>query len=386
MKLTLTEEQRALQTSARRLFESECPISLVRELRDPGAARIPEKLWLGLRDIGILGLPFDSQVGGEGGSLFDLGLVYQEAGRALCPTAFFSTMNFGLTVATLGTKQQAEEWIPKIASGAISGTTSLWDPSSGMGPTGIWAAYRNDGWRLNGSAPFIADADIVDQIVIMATAPGGRGTQRDLVVLLTPGGADVHLRRMQTFSHDVQCRMTLSNCAVDPTAILCELSGPDSTARIDWLRSASTALQCMEAVGGAQAVLDRTVSYISERTQFGRPIGSFQAAQHHIANMRIAIDAARLTAYQALWWVSTGSHAVRETSIAKLKANDAYASATLMAHQLHGGMGYLRETDLHMWSERAKVIELRGGASDVQLTRLGDLLNDGGAAAPISLL
>ena len=121
----------------------------------------------------------------------------------------------------------------------------------------------------------------------------------------------------------------------------------------------------MEMAGGATAVLDRTVDYVKVREQFGRPIASFQAAQHHVANMRMAVDGARLTANQAIWWTGTGQPATRAVAIAKMQASEAYKWVTLTAHQLHGGMGYVRETDLHLWSERAKATEIQGGTADV---------------------
>jgi alkylation response protein AidB-like acyl-CoA dehydrogenase len=113
--------------------------------------------------------------------------------------------------------------------------------------------------------------------------------------------------------------------------------------------------------------------YIKEGNQFGRPIAGFQAAQHHVANMRMAIDGARLAANQAIWWVGQGQVAERKVAIAKLKCGEAYKNATLTAHQSHGGMGYLRETNLHLWSERAKVTEFMGGAEDVQYAVLSKL-------------
>ena len=140
------------------------------------------------------------------------------------------------------------------------------------------------------------------------------------------------------------------------------------------MSNAVTGLQCMEMVGGALAVIERTVDYVKGRHQFNRPIASFQAAQHHVANIHIAIDGARLTSYQAVWLIGRGELAQREIAIAKLKCNEAYKFTTLTAHQLHGGMGYLRETDLHLWSQRAKATELLGGAWDVQLAHLENAL------------
>ena len=120
-----------------------------------------------------------------------------------------------------------------------------------------------------------------------------------------------------------------------------------------------------EMVGGGAAVLERTVEYVRAREQFGRAIGSFQAVQHIVADIHIALEAARLSADSAIWWLAEGEPAGRKVAIAKLHVSEAYKSATLNAHQVHGGMGYVRETDLHLWSERAKVSEIRGGTADV---------------------
>ena len=115
------------------------------------------------------------------------------------------------------------------------------------------------------------------------------------------------------------------------------------------------ALLSLDLVGVGQAVIDRTVEYTKLRHQFGRPIASFQAAQHLVANMHIALSAARLAAHSAVFWIARGRTATKETAIARMHAARAARLITLDAHQLHGGMGYVTETDLHLWSERATV-------------------------------
>ena len=125
------------------------------------------------------------------------------------------------------------------------------------------------------------------------------------------------------------------------------------------------ALGSLDLVGVGQAVLDRTVDYTTLRHQFGRPIASFQAAQHLIANMHIALSAARLAAHSAAFWIGRGRTGTRETAIARMHAATAARLITQDAHQLHGGMGYVTETDLHLWSERARVGSTFGGGADV---------------------
>jgi alkylation response protein AidB-like acyl-CoA dehydrogenase len=133
-----------------------------------------------------------------------------------------------------------------------------------------------------------------------------------------------------------------------------------------------TALASLEMTGGAQSIVERTAEYVKVREAFGKPIGSFQAVQHHLANAAMAVRGADLAAWQALWRLSEGLPAVREVAIAKASAGRAYKEASVIAHQLHGGMGYIEETDLHLWSRRAIAADLRHGSANHHMQRLAD--------------
>src|SRR6202000_2588175 len=113
------------------------------------------------------------------------------------------------------------------------------------------------------------------------------------------------------------------------------------------------------------------VDYTMARKQFGRPIASFQAAQHLVANMHIALAAARLAAHSAVFWIGRGHTATRETAVGRMHAAGAARLITLDAHQLHGGMGYVTETDLHLWTERARLGSTLGGASEIAAASVG---------------
>ena len=128
--------------------------------------------------------------------------------------------------------------------------------------------------------------------------------------------------------------------------------------------NALVALDCLDLVGVGEAVIDRTVAYTKMREQFGRPIASFQAAQHVVADMHIALAAARLAAQSATFWIGRGRTATRETAIARIRAAEV-KKITLDAHQLHGGMGYVVDTGLHLFSERARVLSTLGGGADI---------------------
>jgi len=153
----------------------------------------------------------------------------------------------------------------------------------------------------------------------------------------------------------------------------------DDDARPALRRVANTAvaLGSLDLVGIGQAVVDRAVDYTKLRHQFGRPIASFQAAQHMVANMHIALAAARLAAHSAVFWIARGHTATRETAIARMHAATAARLITLDAHQLHGGMGYVTETDLHLWTERARLGSTLGGGADVAASWLEQTLEEG---------
>jgi alkylation response protein AidB-like acyl-CoA dehydrogenase len=368
MKLALDDEQTALQETLRHLLEKECPTSLVREMKQSATA-MPSTLWRALAEFGVFGLGLPAALGGEGGDLFALGLFFQEAGRVLCPTLVYSTLALRLALERLAATDGRQRWLPGLASGELTGTTALWNPSdSGDLDTGLRADRVADSWRVTGSLDFVANADVADLVLLSAVGLRSDGSTRTMGFVVPAKHPGWTATRHRTMSGDNQCRVA-ADLLLDDEHCISDDAGLRERDGL-WVSNAATALQCMEMVGGAQAVLARTVEQIKTRHQFNRPIASFQAAQHHVANMHIAIDGARLVAHQAIWLLGQDRLAQREVAIAKIKCNEAYKVVTLTAHQLHGGMGYLRETDLHLWSERAKTTELLGGSGDVQLSRL----------------
>jgi alkylation response protein AidB-like acyl-CoA dehydrogenase len=378
MRVALTSDQRALAAALRTALDKEWGPEQVREAQASDAPR-PERLWQVLRDIGVFGLALPEDLGGVGGDLFDLGLFYEAGGRVLCSTLAYSTLGFRLALQRLGLPEQQRRWLPRLAAGELTATLALWNPSDNSDLTPTLTARRHDaGWLLSGTADFVPNAGIADMMIVSAAVTeadtdndgDGAGGRRTICCVLDPSRPECQTIRHHTFSRENQGRVILDGLAVSAEDAIDLGRGEQAAGDLRWVSNAVTALQCMEMTGGALSVLDRTVSFVKNRHQFNRPIASFQAAQHHVANMHIALDAGRLTAYQAVWLLGRGRTASREVAIAKLKCNEAYKFATLTAHQLHGGMGFLRETDLHLWSQRAKSAELLGGAWDVQLAAL----------------
>jgi alkylation response protein AidB-like acyl-CoA dehydrogenase len=367
MKVVHTPEQSEFISSLRDLFAAACPPALVRQMKEPDSDGFPAHLWDALTGVGAFGLALDPEFGGEGAGLYELGLLFGEAGRVLCPTVVYSTLIFGVAAQRLADADQAKRLLPALARGEIKAATAMWNPADASDTRPAFTAERAaGGWTLRGEQLFVPNAQLADVVLVTARTEASGEPGRVFGFLAEPGAAGWLAEPMRTMAGDKQARLVLEDYfAADAQTIAGPGGAGLSAADLGWVASAAVALQCMEMVGGATAVLERTVDYVMVREQFNRPIASFQAAQHHVANMRMAIDGARLTAEQAVWWLGRRQSALREVAIAKMQCSEAYKWATLNSHQLHGGMGFVRETDLHLWSERAKTTEIQGGTADV---------------------
>ncbi|OBB94831.1 acyl-CoA dehydrogenase family protein [Mycobacterium sp. 852002-40037_SCH5390672] len=368
MKTIATAEQREFASALRALLAAENPIGLVRGLNEPGADRSTPALWKALADAGVFGLAIDEEYGGAGGSLEDLAVFYTEAGRALCPTTVHSSVQAALAIDQLGPPHIKARWLPPLASGSVRATTALWNARDAalVAPV-LQADPAPDQWRLNGIADYVLDADVADLIVVSAAAAG-----RTVVFVVDVRAGGVGVEPLDMAGGIRAFTVRFDNVCVTEEAMLDGVTAP----ALRRVANTAVALGSLDLAGVGQAVLDRTVDYIKLRHQFGRPIASFQAAQHLIANMHIAAAAARLAAQAAVFWLGRGRVASRETAIARMHAATAARLSTLDAHQLHGGMGYVTEIDLHLWTERARFGSTFGGGADVAAGWLAQTLEE----------
>jgi len=352
----------------RGVLTAECPTTLARALHSPDGVRITPALWKALAEAGVLGLAIDERLGGSGGGLPDLGVFSVEAGHALCPMMVHSTIHAARAVDWLGGPEARATWLPALASGAARATTALWSPRDAAVLTpSVRAREDADGrWRLRGEADFVADADLADLIVASADARGGT-----MGFVVDAGSVGLSVEPLAMMGGHRAFTVGFDDVVIDDhRRVLGAAEGLGEQA-LRRVANAAVALLCLDLVGVAEAVLQRTVDYTKMREQFGRPIASFQAAQHLVADMRIALAAARLAAQSAVFWIGRGRTATRETAIAKMRA-DTVKQITLDAHQLHGGMGYVLDTDLHLFSERARVLATLGGGADIAAKWLAD--------------
>jgi alkylation response protein AidB-like acyl-CoA dehydrogenase len=270
------------------------------------------------------------------------------------------TLGFGLVLDVLGDDELRARHIPAVSRGEIRGVAAVaspWDAED-LAPT-LSATRVGADWQVSGVVRYVVDADVADLVLACAATDDGR----TVGVLVRPG-ATAAVEQLTTTAGDRYARLH-----VDATLLPADvLVGPGGAglAEDDVRRAAHVlrVMSCLELVGVAEAILDRTVDYTRGREQFGRAIASFQAAQHLVADMHIDVQAARLTAQSAAYWLGRGDVATRQTAIAVVHAAQAGRRASLDAHQLHGGMGYVLETDLHLWSERARELGVLGGGLD----------------------
>ena len=365
MDLGLSEAQQMLTTSARQFLEAECPDSYVRAMEEDERGHTPE-MWQSLAEQGWLGLIFPEKYGGVGLSFLDLSILLEQMGRALLPGPYFSTVVLaGMTVMDAGTEEQKQEYLPRIAEGQIIMTLALTEPSARWDAGGVQttATASGDSYVINGTKLFVPNAHVSDYLIVAART--GQG-QEDITLLIVPRQAPgISQTLLKTVASDRQSEVVFDSVTVPATAVLGETNkGWDTIAKVlQW----GAVGKCAEMVGGGQQVLDMTVDYAKQRVQFGRPIGSFQAIQHHCANMAADVEGSRYITYQAAWRLSEGLPADREVVMAKAWVSEAYRRVCALGHQCHGAIGFTKEHNMQLYSRRAKASELVFGDADFHL-------------------
>lgn len=376
MNLEFTEEQSQLQEAVRKMLKKELPSSLVKELQQPEASGHSEKLWTQLAGDGWLGIAIPEAYDGGGGSILELGILFEEAGRSLVPTTLYSTIYAAMLIESQGTEEQRKHFLGGIAGGEVIGSVAFTEPEvmNNLACIRTCADREGDEWVLQGTKAFVSNANLTDQILVLAvTNDYGRHGLTVFVVPRTAAGVEIHPHI--TFGRDRQSLVHLNSVRLGTDSVLGgESAVSQAGPGFKLARQHATALQCVEMVGGMKQIVDMTINYVSERSQFGKLIGSFQAVQHHMANMATKAAGARLVSYQALWLLANNKPADAELAMAKAWTGEAYKYISLLAHQLWGGMGFAQESDLYLYSNRAKATELSFGTREYHLNHLADVL------------
>ncbi|MDY6967557.1 MAG: acyl-CoA dehydrogenase family protein [Spirochaetota bacterium] len=367
MELSLNEEQEILKSSARNFLKEECPSSVVIELEDDEKGFIPE-LWRKMADLGWMGLILPPEYGGSGADFLYYTVLLEEMGRACMPSWFFSTIALGAQIILdTGTDDQKSMLLPSIASGDSVGTLALIDPKSSYDVRDIQMTSKKDGddYILDGIKLFVPDAHIADWIVCITKGEGKEDGEPLLklfqIDIKSPG---ISITQMESISDDRIFEVKFDGVRIPADNLLG--SKEHSASVIEKILQRSALAKCAEIVGGCQFVLDMTVEYAKQRIQFNRLIGSYQAIQHHCANMLIDLDCSRYLTYYTAWMLSEGMECEKELAMTKSFVSDACIKITTLGQQVNGGTGLMKESDMQLYFRRAKAASLTLGSATFQ--------------------
>ena len=357
MNFDFSDEQKQLRDEARKFLTQKCPPKAVRVVLD-GNAPYDRELWKGLAEMGFLGVAIPEAFGGTGAGHLELCVIAEEMGRALAPVPFSSTVYLAAeTLLLAGSDAQKQKWLPAIAQGDAIGTLALFEGKGNPSPQAIKLAAS--GGMLNGVKKPVPDAAIADFAVVAArTGAGGRETDISLflVDLKSEGVEAKNLTNVDPTRG--QAEVTFKNCKAE----LLGRAGEGWSILMQVLDHAAV-LMAFEQVGGADRALEMGRDYALDRIAFGRPIGSFQAVKHMLADMYVSATLARSNCYYGAWALSTNASELPEAAAAaRISATQAFQHCSKNNIQVHGGMGFTWEFDCHMYYRRSAALALGLGS------------------------
>jgi alkylation response protein AidB-like acyl-CoA dehydrogenase len=369
MDFSYSEEQSALRELARKILEEQATPERIREI-ERGEERLDLALWRELAKANLLGAALPERFGGSGYGFFELCLLLEELGRVVAPIPAWPTLVLGaLPLAEFGTEEQRRRWLPGVAAGelVLSGALSEPENDDALRPTTRVVADAG-GHRLTGTKICVPAAHAAARVLVPARTSGG-GVQ---LFLVDPRAEGVRLEAQVATSRELQARVTLDGVRVQEADRLGSLE--DASAVLEWILARATTALCAIQLGVADRVLRMTARYTSERQQFDRPIGSFQAVHQRAADAFIDVEAMRLTLWQAASRLARGEPAPAEVAVAKFWAAEAGHRVAYAAQHLHGGIGVDVDYPVHRYYLWARQIELTLGSAAPQLETLGRLL------------
>ena len=365
--MSRTPEQRDLADAVRSLLAKRSDSGQVRAAAE-SARGFDEQLWSTLcGDIGVAGLAIPADLGGAGAGLSELAVVFEELGRVLAPSPLFGSVLAGLAVRESGDAQACERILPAIAAGRIAALA--WSP-----PEGSWdpqqPACRARDSIVDGQAHYVLNGDSADVLLVAASTPDGVG-----IFEVDPDSPGVS----RTVEPSLDLTVRLAAIRFDGARGRC-LTG-DGAAVLRRCRALAAAMLAAEQVGAAARGVELTVEHTKQRHQFGRPLGSFQALKHRMAEVHVAVDAARSAAEHAASAADGRERGwERAAHVARVSGTEALRSATAEMIQLHGGIAITWEHDAHLYFKRAHSSAQLLGQPEEHLRLLMD--EDAGESAP----
>jgi alkylation response protein AidB-like acyl-CoA dehydrogenase len=352
MNFAFSDEQQALRDQARKFLSDRAAPARVRRILESDEP-FDRELWRGMGELAWTGTAIPESYGGAGFGYLELCVLAEELGRSLAPTPFSSSVYLATEALLLaGSAAQKKRWLPRLALGEAIGCLALAEGPRAPHPGNIETSAR--GGRLTGVKMPVADGDVADFAVVVARGDDSAPS----LSLVELGGPGVTRSRVETMdptrSH---ARLAFEGAAAEP------VGAGAGWPLVERLLDRAAVLFAFEQVGGAQAALEMARDYALGRFAFGRPIGSFQAIKHKLADVYVALELARSNAYYGAWALSTDAPALPvAAAAARVAATEAFFHAAKENIQTHGGMGFTWEFDCHMYYRRAKLLALNLGS------------------------
>jgi alkylation response protein AidB-like acyl-CoA dehydrogenase len=375
MELEFTTDQDELRASIHAVLANESPVSLARAVTETDAR--PDALWATMIDLGWPALTIAEEYGGIGLGVLEAAILAEELGRVIAPGALLPTVSqYVPAIREAGTANQRAHLLGHVAAGELTGAIAIAEQTGSFDPADVATAITFDGDHavVSGAKRFVMEGDAVDELVVVGRVSGEPGDDAGVRAVVVPVAA-VSTELLDAFDGSRRLvHIDLDNVRVERDAVL---GDPEASAAPALRRALEEATVCLalEMVGTAQTIFDITLEYAKHREQFGVPIGSFQATKHKFADMMIALERARSLGYfAALTIAEDDPRRTSATSVAKAAAGDAQRLIAKEGIQIHGGIGYTWEHDMHLYVRRIKSGEPLFGTSTWHRARVADLL------------
>lgn len=359
MDFSLNEEQQTFQASARQFITSKGALNLSRRYTE-GEDHVLNELWDELGELGYFGINIAEQYGGLGMGALTLVPVLEEIGRAVLPGPYAETMAFATPLLeTYGTPEQKEKYLTEIAAGKRKVSLALLEESIDFHPSTIQLEAKevDTGYQIRGKKLLVPYADVADTLIVPVRTGGGHGEYGISLFLVDREDVEWEVESLQNLDETRKlCNVTFDQLHLAEAQLL-------GTKNIAWgilqegLVYLNAAL-CSTMVGGMEKVIEMSVEHGNTRTQFGQPIGRFQAIKHRIVDMKLALEGSRSLTYYAAWAVENGlDEMIEAVSLAKSYTAESYVKVSGDNIQNHGGMGFTWEFDCHLFLKRARALE-----------------------------
>jgi alkylation response protein AidB-like acyl-CoA dehydrogenase len=368
--LEFTEEEASLRDSVRDVIDGISPPSVVRAIfEDEGDAN---DVWRQMVELDWPGLAIAEEHGGVGMGFLELAIVAEQLGRAVVPGPFLATATqFAPAVRELGDAAAQARLLPQVASGQLTGALAIAESGSwrldDIG-TDATASPSGSGWKLTGHKQAVMDGATADQVVVIARADAGLGA-----FVLPREQLTVRSREIADPTMPI-ADLVLDGIEVGGDAVLAA-PGADVEAKVRRVIEEATTILAVNEVAACREAFDITLAYAKERVQYGKVIGSFQALKHRFANLYLSVErAASVGWFAALTIAEDDARRSEATSIAKAAAGECQRLIGIDAIQLHGGIGFTWEHDVHFYVKRAKVSDTLFGNAFAHRALLAELL------------